>query len=284
MMNYNGLIVVDVDQQKKPTSYFKKKVLHYMRENDLTGGALLVDDDIDSVWSEHLPRVDAETIKAIKLPKNGPAGPRTETPYDFYTYDGSAVVQDQQVVVDCPKGKTLAYISPQAMRETYRKSGTTAAAVATALGSDYILVVLGKNRFEKFLRTHPKAKSASEAFQEKINSLVASANNIEFVISELGYGEKEFVTKADPSLIEDKDLADLVTAVRSKNYSSNYKKAEQMYILSQKAEMSLDLPAPPSAGSNPCTRYPLIDSNGGRQLDHMIIYINSVYKTLYAQP
>lgn len=278
------LIVTGVTQGTKPTSYFKKKVKFYMEQNNIDGAdALLVDDDIDSKWFDWIPRIDAATIKALKLPKNGTtAGPRADAPYDFYTVDNAGVVtSDAQTTVTTPAGKTLVYISPQDMKETYRKSGTTAETLIKHLGEDYVLVVMGKNRFEKFLRTHT-AIPASKAVQQKIDAYVNSATSAEYLVGKLSYGEQEFMKSVDHTKLRDKDLAELAKVVQDKSFTANYSKAENLHSYARRASIHATLPEKKNIKGNPCKRYPLIDHAGGRQVKHMVIYINAVYDAEFA--
>lgn len=272
------LIVTGVTQGTKPTSYFKKKVKFYMEQNSIDGAdALLVQDDIDSRWFDWIPRIDADTIKALKLPKNpSEAGPRAEAPYDFYTVDAKGnVTHDAQVTVPCPAGKTLVYISPQDMKETYRKSGCQPADLAKQLGENYILVVMGKNRFEKWGRTHTGIP-ASKAIQQRIDAYIAAATDAEYLVGKLSYGEQEFMKSVNPADLNDPDLAALAKAVQDKSFTANYAKAENLHSFASRASVRSTLPEKKNVKGNPCRRYPLIDRNGGRQMKHMVIYINAV--------
>lgn len=272
------LIVTGVTQGTKPTSYFKKKVKFYMEQNSIEGAeALLVDNDIDNRWFDWIPRIDADTIKSLKLPKNPTqAGPRAESPYDFYTVDAKGnVSHDAQTTVPCPAGKTLVYISPQDMKETYRKQGCRAEDLAKQLGEDYILVVMGKNRFEKWGRTHTGIP-ASKAIQQRIDAYIAAATDAEYLVGKLSYGEQEFMKSVNPADLNDPDLAELAKVVQDKSFTANYAKAENLHHFAARASVRSTLPEKKNVKGNPCRRYPLIDRNGGRQMKHMVIYINAV--------
>ena len=275
-----SLVVTGVTQGSKPTSYFKKKVKHYMEQKNIDSGtALLVEKDIDSVWLAHLPRIDADTIKNLKLPKNpGTTGPRAEAPYDVYDYDGKTVSYDgSQTIIQTAAGKTMVYISPQDMKETYRKSGISAQDFLRLLGKDYQLVVLGKNRFEKFVRNYPNAVKASKVVQDQIDALVNSASNEEYLIGKLSYGEQEFMKSVDVSKIDDPELVKLAKVIQDKNFTANYAKAENLHIMAKRAEIFTKLPEKKNVAGNPVKNYPLLDRVGGRQMKHLIIYINAVY-------
>lgn len=277
-----GLIVTGVTYGTKPTSYFKKKVRHYMQDNNISGArAVLTDKDIDIRWLDHLPRIDSDTIKAIKLPKTGvSSGPRAEAPYDYYTFDATknTSVAGSDVTLTVPKGTTLCYISPQDMRETYRKQGGSPEMLIKLLGENHMLVVTGKNRFDKFKRTYPSAVPASKAVQDVINKYVAASTNAEYIVGQLTYGEQEFLKAVKHNDILDQDIVELAKVVQSGGTSTNYKKAEALHGYARRCDIISTLPASKTSGTNPCKRYPLMDAAGGRQLLHLVIYINAVYK------
>lgn len=279
----NGaLIVTGVPAGTKPTSYFKKKARHYMQVNSISGAhAILTDKDVDNRWLDHLPRIDVDTIKDIKLPKNpSNSGPRQEAPYDYYTWDAttSKTGIESDVNINVPAGKTLCYISPQDMRETYRKQGGQPEMLVRLLGEDYILAVMGKNRFDKFKRSYPNAISASKAVQDVINKYVAASTNAEYVIGQLSYGEQEFLKNVSHKDILDDEIVELAKFVQAGGTATNYKKAETLNAYARRCDIISSLPAAKANVVNPCKRYPLMDAAGGRQLMHMVIYINAVYK------
>lgn len=284
----NGaLIVTGVVQGTKPTSYFKKKVRHYMETNNLTSEhAILVSDDIDSVWLDWLPRIDADTIKNIKLPKSTSAstGPRADSPYEYYTYDATAKKStfNSDTTITVPAGKTLVYISPQDMKETYRKNGCKPGDLLARFGEDYILAVMGKNRFDKFIRTHT-AITARKAFEQRIDAYVKAATDAEFIVGKLEYGERQFLESVVATSIKDPDLKDLAEMVQKKNYTANYTKAEELHSFARRASVILPaLPEKKTVKDNPAKRYPLINHVGGRQVKHLTIYVNALYDMEYA--
>lgn len=278
MVAEGPIIVTGVKQDAKVSSYFKKKVRHYMKENNiLSSFAVLVEDDVDVVWCEHLERIDADTIKAIKLPRDGvSAGPRAEATYDFWVLDNGIAKFDTALTVD-PGTKTLVYISPQDMKETYRKSGTTAEALIKQLGDDVVLVILGKNRFEKFLRTH-KGKTAAVFIREKIKALTDAATDEEFMVSEMSYGQQEYLNKVAPASLDDPSLKRLAEIVQGKSKTAdNYKRATDLANYARRASVYVDVPAKRKVGDNTLSKYPLIGHVGARETKHLTFYCNAVY-------
>lgn len=278
-----ALVVTGVVQGTKPTSYFKKKVKYYIEKNNLgLSQSVLVNDDIDSVWLDWLPRIDADTIKSLKLPKDGGvSAPRVDAPYDFYTVTNGTVTADAQTAVPVPAGKTLVAISPQDMKETYRKQGCQPGDLAKRLGEDYILAVMGKNRFDKFGRTH-KFITATVAAQRVIDHLVASATPAEYLVGKMTYGEKQFAEKVDVTAIDDPELVALCKVVQDKTFTANYEKAEQLEQWFRRADIRVTVPEKKNVAKNPASRYPLLDHVGARQMKHLTFYVNAVWAAEHA--
>jgi hypothetical protein len=280
------LVVHGVKQDSKPNSYFKKKVRYYMQENNIDyATAWLVDDDIDNGWLANLPRIDAETVRALKLPKDGTGTARTEAPYEWYQTDakGSYETSGSDVTLQIPKGHTVVYISPQDMKETYSKRGIGASTFAEICGPNIFLVVTGKNRFEKFVRNHPNAVEGKVAIKNRIAALVANATDAEFIYSQLEYGEKEFLSQVAPKQIDDPELRKVAEYVQSNNRTENYSKAENVSTMARRASIYADVPARKNVSSLKVTkRYPLIENSGSRHMKHMLVYVNAVYAAEYA--
>lgn len=284
------LIVTGVDQASKPTSYFKKKVRHYQNEQGIsTKQALLVDKDFANVWFDHLPRVSADAIKKIKLPTNGPVGPRAEAPYDYLWVDPTTkkVTRDSKVKVDVPAGFTLAYMSPTGMRETYRKRGCSETDVLTRLGDKVVLVVIGKNRFEKFLRANPTAILASKVYQDRINSLVDSTTDSEFIVKTLDDNVRVYLSNVTPSDIQDPDLSALAAVVSAtKSGKTKYEIAQEMHGFANRAEFNTRLPERKKGKTtvvDMSKRYPLLTTyHEGRSNKHLTYYVNAVFAAEHA--
>jgi hypothetical protein len=280
-----GVIVTGVRQDAKPNSYFKKKVKFYMEQHNINfARAYLVDADIDNRWIDHLPRIDADHIKNLKLPKNVTGSPRVDSPYEYYTVDGNGKATfDTQVVPVIPSGSQVVYISPQDMKETYSKRGIQANTFAELLGPNIVLVVMGKNRFDKFLRSYPGAIAAAKAVKSRIAALVAGATDAEAIYSQLAYGEKEFLSKVKAADIDDPDLQEVAKFVQSSNRTQNYEKAEHVALMARRANIIAEVPSRNQVDKLKVTkRYPLIENSGDRHIKHMLVYINAVYNQEYA--
>ena len=292
LMN-GGLIVTGFDPKSKASSYFKKKVKEYMRQQSISVSyAILTDNDLTSPWLTWIPRIDADTIKDIKLPKdpNAVKATKNDPTYDVYRVDASVpytgVKYTTEKVVQSASNETLVYVSPADYRDLYHKSGTTPQDIVKKLGSDYVLIPLAKNRFEKFLRNYPKAITLNKAFKDKVDFIVNSTTDNEFLVGKLEPGEKSFLLKSPPSKLKDPELADLAKLVQSNVNGNKYADAIELSSFARKCDISLAVPERKNVNKivNPARRYPLINHMGSRQMDHLIVYVNAVYEQEYAQP
>lgn len=280
-MSQGTLIVTGVTQGTKPTSYFKKKVRHYIRENSFAfDQALLVDEDIDNAWVAHMPRVSADTIRAIKLPKDGTTtGPREVAMYDSLQLDSNGgIVRNSEPVITVPAGKTLVYVYPQDIRDTYRHNGITESVLMKAIGDDYVLIALGKNREAKFLRLHPQAKSLRVAMTERINLAAKSITDAEYLVDKLSYSERDFLNVVDYTKVDDPDVVEVAKVVQATAGTGNTLKGLNKLVETlYRASMRLEIPVTSKKVKNPMKKYPLVDYCGNRHQDHMIVYMNAVY-------
>lgn len=279
-MTFRDLGVVVTGVKKKPTPVFKKKLRKYLRDNGLGEEAHLVDKDYDCKWLDHVPRLTADDVNAIKLPRNPSATTKSASLYDTYTLDSNGdVVADESAVVAASAGQTITYVSPADIRETYRKSGCKPESLIKQIGTGYVLVVLAKNRFDKFKRAHPKAVPLADAIQARINALVAASTNAEFIVGELGPTETHFFRAVDPAELKDKDLADVAREVQKTGDTTHYQRALTLRDFARRASVSVVVPDQTARNfTDPSKEYPLISRAGGRYINHMVIYCNAVYE------
>lgn len=279
------LIVTGVDITKKQTAYWKKKVLQYIEEQSIPNQGLhaiyvyLTKDDVDSVWLSDIPRVDFDTIKALKLPRNGNSGPRVESPYDFYTVNSKGeVVHDSQVKITVPTGKTLVHVSPADLRESHRKHGISETNLTKFLGSDVLLVVLAKNRWEKYKRDYANSIELKDYAAKWVKDKAASVTVSEASVNKLSYHERAFLAAVTPSKIDDPELQDLAKTVSGS--STNKLEQIQGFITTIRAA-GVNLAMPEIADSNitATQKYPLIAEAGVRHMEHLLFYVNAVYKS-----
>lgn len=272
------LVVTGVDTDKKVNGFFKKKVRHYAQQQGYSDDyVLLVEKDFNEPWLADTPRIDADTIKKIKLPRAASTGaPRVEATYDFYQWD--AVAQDAvfDTALKVP-GKKLAYISPTDMRETYRKQGTTPRYMAELIADpDLVIVVLGTNRIEKFKRSHPKAKPLKDYVQKRVNEWAKGASNAEHIAKSLDYNEEMFFKAVNPAKLDDPALAELAKVVKSTD-TDLYSQAEGLHLHARRANIYTTLPARKNPGKNPAKRYPLLAHVGNECLADTILYVNAKF-------
>lgn len=272
------LIVTGV--QSKVTSFQKKKIRYFCELHDLVDDLIiLVNEDCDNEWLGDMTRVSIEDIKALKLPANHKAAPRGTPTYDVWRWDKAAgnhvCVQEQFAAKDA------IYISPADMaEERWKKQFYPHELVKIFPTRD--IVVLAKNRFDKFLRNHPNAIAAGKAVQAHVDALCATASVGELVATELTYSEKRFFEKVDISALADPALVEIAQVVQGKNTNTEvYKQAELLSNAVRRAKIHITIPAPSATKTIKVSeRYPLIDSDD-KKVKHVLVYTNAVYEMEY---
>lgn len=268
-----GLVVTGVD--KTPTPTFKKKVRHYINDNGLKPRALLMDDDNDSVWMAHLPRVTADDIKAIKLPRTKSPGPRTEATYDVWVKDANGDVSFDSL---SKVSGNVIYISPADMSSTRYKNGISPITfVNECVPNGHSLVVLSKNRFDKFLRNHPKAVPARQFFVKYVEDEEKKITDAEFMVDEIEYGTQIFLKKVDAADLHDPELREIAKTIQT---TKGGKRASVNSLVNRLALASIRVNIPTrSVKFSLNAKYPLL-SACAHQRDHGILYANAVYDSL----
>ncbi len=255
---------------------FRKKILHYLCENDIDNDkVLLVVNDIDSVWFSHIPRIDAETIRDIKVPRTNTT-PRGAALYDAYVWDGDVTKYDP--VESISTTGRIAYISPVAIRSTRYKYGCSGNELLAKLPKDVTLVVLGNNRWEKFRRNHPTAIPVFEIVKSEVDRLATKGSDMQNLIAQLEESVKRTLRSLTVSDIDDPELVELITAVQSGVTGNDYEKAQALSLFARRyAGITVSVPERQKSNSNPLNDYPLLDGNGYPHPKHVALYCNAVY-------
>lgn len=281
------LFVTGVDITKKQTAYWKKKVVQYIQEKNLAPNkgmgsyvVYLMEKDVDSVWIADIPRIDFDTIKALKLPRNPSQGPRVEAPYDFYTFDASknVVTHDALVKIPVAAGKTLVHVSPADLRESHRKHGISERGLSTFLGEDVVLVVLAKNRFEKYKRDYANSIELKDWAVKELKKIADSVTDAEASASRLSYHERAFLEAVEPDRLLDPELKALAETVRGIG-DNKMEKMGKFINTMRAAGINLAMPDIATPLSSAADKYPLIDEAGRRHMKHLVFYVNAIYKS-----
>lgn len=269
-----SLVVTGLD--KAPTTVFKKKVRHYCNDKGLNEFVILTNIDTDPVWLEHLPRVSADDIRAIKLPRDGAAsGPRTIPGYDVLKWNSANddIVTEEQ---DKVKGKTVLYISPADMRETRSKSGVTPYHFAkTCLPKGAVLVVLGTNRFARFKREHPNARHARGYFTDYLAAEIKSISDAEYMVDTLTYASRRFLAVAPVDEIRDPDLRRLAKTVQNTN-SGKRAAVSRIVDTLRLANIRVNIPERNVNATSVTKMYPMLDACAAN-MSHGMLYVNAAY-------
>lgn len=256
------------------STVMKRKIRQYAEDNNLNEDyTLIMDKDTDELWLSEIARVDFDTIKAVKLPAGNYVANKKIPTYDVYTKDGHSL--DTTIT-----GKTIYYASPVELRRKDRWGGTYTRVQTAKLAElmDATIVVISKNRFEKFERDYPNAKPLADAVNAKIKELADKSSD--FDANDISdYEERSFLGTAPVAEILDAELVSLIQAHRSKQQDVNWNAANALYTTANRGTMGIKAPVrKQNRAQDILDRYPLIAHVGSKNMDHLIIYINTIFE------
>lgn len=280
----------------KVSATMRRKARYYAQTNGHSdSNVYFVKEEVTNPWFDGVPQIDWDTIEAVKVPRNKNGARPTEVPYDFYRYvAGKPAVFDKKGALTSPEIKSVVdyaselasttkrdvyYISPADMQESRWKRGTTADQLLSHFKDDKIeLVVMGANRFDKFLRTHPKARHFKHYVEDYVARKAKAISNVHIIFENLGYGSQRFIESADPRAINDPVLAKFIQDYRNDTDSAELARLQTLTNYVRRASIEVSVPELDS-GDNPLENYPLVNEVGSEFLEHLYVYINAQFAT-----
>lgn len=266
----NSLIVVGSDD--KPSPSVRRKCLKYVEDNDLNDFVIFLKQDTPLVWLRDLPRVPLEDIKAIKLPRAASSSPRrNNVPYTVYT------VVNGEVKVDTTSSITgkIAYMSPADLRGERSWDSDVPPSHAALLVPEYSLVILGKNRFDKFLKAFPTAVPVRKAIQSRVDDLLAG-KTVSLAISDLNYNLQRAVRALNTSLIDDPDLVKFVHGMLQNPNDEAWTEAGRIAQAAKKIKATVSVPV--RQVPKPYTdKYPLLSHLDRVNDQDVYFYLNAKF-------
>jgi hypothetical protein len=273
-----AVVVTDYDGLKV-TPRLKEKMHKWAEDN---GGysrlyVLTSDDQLGKPWVE-ARSVDWQTIRDIKLPRNPTQRVARKAPYDVIQPTGG-IKQDSNIT-----GTHILYVGPtesilQDGRWGYKGvSDVTRKALQDALPGTTI-VVIGKNRHDKFKRDYPTAKHVREyakAFLGKSFDALTDDDKLWLGAGNDMYARSN-IMKLDVTKIDDPAVARYLKVVGQPTNPriDAYKAAK---VAAQKFALSLP---EVKAVADPMKKYPLADSSAiSYHKNHVYTYMNAVFAAL----
>lgn len=290
-----NLIVTGVDS--KPTTTFKRKVMKYAKDNNISvqsgkheNSVVLVDSDITSDWFSDIKRVDKDTIDKVKFPRpprdpNAPAKPKVAAPgYDVYVRDSTGAVVRHPDVTKMPTSSVVYYHNADIKGKDVKHAD-----IMDSLAPGTTVVELGKGRLDKFLKAYPKAKHLNAVIEDYAKTVVDGLSDLDYEVKSIGYTMSTFLhALTDSKDILDPELRQLADALKinsaGRAVSPKWEAASHVTMTAYRITGRFDLYQKVRDGNGGGTRnkitkrYPLVT---GSAVDHSLIYVNAVYEAMY---
>lgn len=252
----NFLFVTGVNVKSIANGH-RRRAQKYIKDNNLNVRFTIFCEEVwGDVWTEDAPRVDFETIKAIKVPRiTG-----TKAAIDAPTYEvhlKSATGWSRSYVEDIPDVPLVIYVSSAEEIDVSRLRNAF----------NVPIVVLGRNRWDKLEREYPQCKHYVAAANEQIKKAVDSLSTYDR-LEIAGRWKFSTIKELDPARVVDAELADLARSLRSGSRSPAFIRYDSLrYLATQVPEVEVDF-------DDLLNRYPLLDSSTIRNNpDHVYAYI-----------
>jgi len=242
-------------QREKAAIYVAQNSLKAIKAVIFNRPAFITDAD-HMKFLDGISIVDWSVLAKIKVQRNASGNRIIRTdPYDLY--DGSYSKTQVSVLDDT---KPIIYYSsadlhnPQWLSEIF---------------PDGQLIILSRNRWDKFKRDWPTAEYYAVALQKKINELVKTFTFGDKVLWH--HSSSRYQAKyIDPNQINDPDLAAYVAVLQAGVQYSNAAK-QVRGLMSRGVEVTVEVP------DNPLTKYPMLGNIELYNKDHAHWYINAYY-------
>jgi hypothetical protein len=268
----NSLVVHGFEADQLSTTY-KQKLIKYAEDNDLDYDKfLLCETPPGAPWTDNATTVDFEDIKAIKLPPRQPNPYSTRIKPNREKYEILDKNGYREWSAEFDDTGDVFYYSP-AEFDNY-----VGECLRSAL-PDATIVVIGKNRFAKFMRDYPHAKHVREAAKQAHKDAVAALTRYDRLYIHRGYNDGSDVKNFDPTKIDDPDVVAYINDVKNIKQSDRTNK----YQVTRAALIQMDesvLAVPTERLVSPMPQYPLAINPGYGQMkwDHIYLYMNAAYK------
>jgi hypothetical protein len=263
----NALIIHDYDGVKL-TARHKEKIRQYKANKGIvTNYHILTTLPEGKPWVDSSRYVTWADIKAQVLPSNGTSGARTGTiPVDVYNPTLDAF--ENITILDATK--IACYISPTA------RLSRSASALLTTTFPGIQIVVLGENRWDKFKRENPTAKSLTSFIRDEVAVAESLLTSLDKKIISMSSWEKACLKNLDPNRIDDPEVKALIKIANGTTTSAAVDRYNTVLVASRKVgyyAKDFDSSNDSIAGA-----YPLLSRTDSDTMEHVIIYLNAVYQ------
>jgi hypothetical protein len=253
-------------QREKVAAYLESKGLAGIKHMVLTTHDKFFSPD-DMKWLKDFHFADWKAdIAPIKIARNTAGNKIIRTdPYDLY--DGQ---YGSKQVPGLDTTKPIVYYSTADLRYP--------SWLPKMVEDDAQIVILSKNRWEKFQRDYPTALEYRAAIKAKQEKLIKQMTNADRIIWHHN-GYRHIVRKLDYKLIDDPDLHEFVKVLSTPNLDFSPAAKILRDEMSRREAPSPDVTIP----VNPLTKYPLLGNMRENEVEHLYWYLNTFYAQLKAE-
>jgi len=264
----NTLVITDFTNINL-SSQNRRKIKLYMEQEGLDYNSYIATDKLfGSPWNDGVETVSWDEIKTLRLSTSGRSATKGKTTYDIY--DGNHGNVDK-VVAD-----SIILVSPTYISTRLRDHTTVQSIHATF--PDATLVVLGKNRWDKFAREHDNVLTLQEAIEQRAAEFNANLTDYEYLEVKGNSWTYEDFVRLDPAKIDDPVVRELASqdTLRSREHEWS-----GLRYLARIAETHVTLDEREVEYQEVLDKYPFVQyaSRVGREHpEHVYTYINLIYR------
>ncbi len=253
----NTLIVTGFDRNELNAGQ-KKKIKAYCDANNISQSKFyFVSQDFGSPWLENIKRMKWADIAAYKIPRDK----RAHTPQNYDIFDQQTNWWKNVLTV---LQEDVIYFSPTDVNYS--------AQLIQKLFPKHTLLKLPKNRWDKFRRENPKARTLKEILEEERKNVLDTLSESDIMVLTTDWSDKETVKRLDESRIDDPEFAAFVTQVKAYKPGPSVER----YELFRKVCMQAYVSVGELKGSEMMNRYPFLPY-GRDKKEHTYEYLNAVY-------
>lgn len=217
-----------------------------------------------SPWMKYEHVLQWDDVLAHKLPKAAPKGAKPEPTYTLYSTTTGYVTIEQSKI---DRSKPIHYVSPR------ERHGRDAMSLLTPYLGDATIVVMGENRWEKFLRDFPTATSLHPAVVKLAKSAEDGLTPQDKENLGMDYYDKTFLSGLDAIMIDDPDVKVSISMAKGLATTSTLSHYEKVAKVVQHFGVRVSRPSAASV----LGKYPLVSGGNPRNKTHAVIYMNAVY-------
>lgn len=257
----NALIVTGYDKDEI-SNYDKGKFRQWSDVNGNTKYIYVFGELPGSPWTDSLRSIDWEEIKAVKFEKRQ----KKEKTYTIQWMNSEEIVTQS----DLKKFSKITYMSPAEIKETGFDP-------RNYLPQDMPLVMINRNMWEKFLKDFPNADHYEAGMKAERDRLISTVTKEQLLSARMDYYSTSLCATLDENRIEDPELKELVRAAKVSRDGAT----EKLLVRIRNISYHLRMGVPWINNDVTLDKYPLLGN--GNNVEHIYLYVNHCYNTLYKE-